>query len=92
MALAANFVIVPAVAFASPGSSHWSRASRSGCSCLAPRPVRRSCPLSDRQGERVAFSVGLMTMLIIVTIVYLPIVLPLLLPGVKVDAGKIALR
>ena len=39
----------------------------------------------------VAFSVGLMTILIIVTIVYLPIVLPLLLPGVEVDAGKIAL-
>ena len=32
-----------------------------------------------------------MALLIVVTVVYLPIVLPLLLPGVEVDAGKIAL-
>lgn len=32
-----------------------------------------------------------MTLLMLVTIVYLPVVLPLLLPGVKVSAGSIAL-
>jgi len=29
----------------------------------------------------IAYSVGLMTLLMVVTIIYLPIVLPLLLPG-----------
>jgi bile acid:Na+ symporter, BASS family len=36
----------------------------------------------------VAFAVGLMTMLMLVTIAYLPLVLPLLLPGVQVSAGR----
>jgi BASS family bile acid:Na+ symporter len=39
----------------------------------------------------VAFAVGLMALLIIVTVGYLPLVLPLLLPGVEVDAGQIAI-
>ena len=39
----------------------------------------------------LAFSVGLMTMLIVVTVIYLPLVLPLMLPGVSIDAGQIAL-
>ena len=38
----------------------------------------------------LAFSVGLMTLLIVATVIYMPIVLPLLLPGVTVDAGQIA--
>ncbi len=39
----------------------------------------------------LAFAAGLMTLLIVVTVVYLPLVLPLLLPGVSIDAGQIAL-
>ena len=39
----------------------------------------------------LAFAAGLMTLLIVVTVVYLPLVLPLLLPGVTIDAGQIAL-
>lgn len=38
----------------------------------------------------VAFGVGLMTLLMVVTVIYLPIVLPLLLQGVEVDALAIA--
>jgi BASS family bile acid:Na+ symporter len=38
----------------------------------------------------LAFSVGLMTLLMIVTVVYLPLVLPLLLAGVSVNPVKIA--
>ncbi len=39
----------------------------------------------------LAFAVGLMSLLIVVTVIYLPLVLPLLLPGVTIDAGQIAL-
>ena len=39
----------------------------------------------------LAFAVGLMSLLIVVTVIYLPLVLPLLLPGVSIDAGQIAL-
>jgi BASS family bile acid:Na+ symporter len=39
----------------------------------------------------VTFAVGLMTILMLVTIVYLPSVLPLLLPGIEVSALQIAL-
>ena len=46
--------------------------------------------LSQVAKGNVAFSVGLMTLLIVVTIVYMPIVLPLLLQGVTVDALAIA--
>jgi BASS family bile acid:Na+ symporter len=38
----------------------------------------------------VAFAVGLMVMLMVVTVGYLPLVLPLLLPGVSVNPVKIA--
>ena len=38
----------------------------------------------------LAFGVGLMVLLMVVTVGYLPLVLPLLLPGVSVDSAKIA--
>ena len=38
----------------------------------------------------MAVAVGVMTLLMVVTIFYLPVVLPLLLTGVEVDAGAIA--
>ena len=38
----------------------------------------------------MAFAVGLMVLLMILTVGYMPLVLPLLLEGVSVDAAKIA--
>jgi BASS family bile acid:Na+ symporter len=38
----------------------------------------------------LAFAVGLMVLLMVVTVGYLPVVLPQLLPGVSVDSAKIA--
>jgi len=38
----------------------------------------------------LAFAVGLMVLLMVITVAYLPVVLPLFLPGVTVDAMKIA--
>ena len=37
-----------------------------------------------------AFSVGMMTLLMVLTVVYLPIVLPLLLPGASISPWDIA--
>ena len=92
MALAANFVIVPAVAFALSRIIPLEQSVQIGLLLLGTAAGAPFLPkLAQIAKANVAFSVGLMTILIIVTIVYLPIVLPLLLPGVEVDAGKIAL-
>jgi predicted Na+-dependent transporter len=92
MALVANFVIVPAVAFALSRIIPLEQSVQIGLLLLGTAAGAPFLPkLAQIAKANVAFSVGLMTILIIVTIVYLPIVLPLLLPGVEVDAGKIAL-
>jgi BASS family bile acid:Na+ symporter len=92
MALAANFVIVPALAFALSRIIPLEQSVQIGLLLLGTAAGAPFLPkLAQIAKANVAFSVGLMTVLIIVTIVYLPIVLPLLLPGVEVDAGKIAL-
>ena len=92
MALAANFVIVPAVAFALSRIIPLDQSVQIGLLLLGTAAGAPFLPkLAQIAKANVAFSVGLMTILIIVTIVYLPIVLPLLLPGVEVEAGKIAL-
>ena len=92
MALAANFVVVPAVAFALTRIIPLDQSVQIGLLLLGTAAGAPFLPkLAQIAKANVAFAVGLMTILIIVTIVYLPIVLPLLLPGVKVDAGQIAL-
>ena len=92
MALVANFVIVPAVAFALSRIIPLEQDVQIGLLLLGTAAGAPFLPkLAQMAKANVAFAVGLMTMLVVVTIVYLPIVLPLLLPGVKVDAGKIAL-
>jgi predicted Na+-dependent transporter len=92
MALAANFVLVPAIAFALSRIIPLEQSVQIGLLLLGTAAGAPFLPkLAQIAKANVAFAVGLMAMLVIVTIVYLPIVLPLLLPGVKVDAGKIAL-
>jgi predicted Na+-dependent transporter len=92
MALAANFVIVPGVAFALTRIIPLDQSVQIGLVLLGTAAGAPFLPkLAQIAKANVAFAVGLMTILIIVTIIYLPIVLPLLLPGVKVDAGQIAL-
>jgi BASS family bile acid:Na+ symporter len=57
-----------------------------GCSAGAPFLPK----LAQLAKGNLAFAVGAMVLLMVVTVGYLPIVLPLLLPGVTVDAWKIA--
>ena len=91
MALAANFVIVPAAAFALSRIIPLEEDVQIGLLLLSTAAGAPSLPkLAQIAKANVAFAVGLMTMLMVVTIVYLPIVLPLLLPGVEVDARQIA--
>ena len=92
MALAANFVVVPAVAFALSRIIPLEQDVQIGLLLLGTSAGAPFLPkLAQIAKANVAFAVGLMTVLMIVTIVYLPIVLPLLLPGVEVDAVQIAL-
>jgi predicted Na+-dependent transporter len=91
MALGANFVVLPAVAFALSRIIPLDQDVQIGLLLLGTAAGAPFLPkLAQIAKANIAFAVGLMTMLIVVTIIYLPIVLPLLLPGVEVDAGKIA--
>lgn len=90
-ALLANFVLVPILAYlillvipleGSLGIGLIVLACAAGAPFL-PKLVQGA------KGD-VAFGVGLMVMLMVVTIFYLPIVLPLLLEGVQVDPWAIA--
>jgi predicted Na+-dependent transporter len=91
MALAANFLVLPAAAFALSRIIPLEEDVQIGLLLLGTAAGAPSLPkLAQIAKANAAFAVGLMTMLMVVTIVYLPIVLPLLLPGVEVDAGQIA--
>ena len=57
-----------------------------GCAAGAPFLPK----LAELAKGNLAFAVGAMVLLMVVTVGYLPIVLPLLLPGVTVDPWKIA--
>src|SRR5215213_2127035 len=92
MALAANFVIVPAAAFALSRIIPLDQSVQIGLLLLGTAAGAPFLPkLAQIAKANVAFAVGLMTLLMVVTIVYLPIVLPLVLPGVEVDTVQIAL-
>lgn len=90
-ALLANFVLVPLLAYllrllipmdASYGTGLIVLATAAGAPFL-PKLVQLA------KGD-VAFGVGLMILLMVVTVAYVPLVLPLLLPGVSVNPLDIA--
>ena len=92
LALLANFVIVPATAYFLAQVIPMNDQLQIGLILMGSAAGAPFLPkLAQIAKANVPFSVGLMALLIVVTVVYLPIVLPLLLPGVEVDAGKIAL-
>src|SRR6516165_8381937 len=91
LALLANFVLMPAGAI---GLAKLLRLDEPfgvgllllGCAAGAPFLPK----LAELAKGNLAFAVGVMVLLMVVTVGYLPIVLPLLLPGVSVDPLKIA--
>ena len=90
-ALLANFILVPLLAYLILLVIPMDQSLGTGLivlACAAGAPFLPKL-VQGAKGD-VAFGVGLMVMLMVVTIIYLPIVLPLLLSGVEVDPWAIA--
>ncbi len=91
MALAANFVFVPILAYALALLFNLDESLRIGLILLSTAAGAPFLPkLVDVAKGNIAFSVGLMVLLMVVTIIYLPLVLPLLLADVQVNPWDIA--
>ncbi len=91
LALVANFVIVPAVAYAITILLSLDTSISIGLILVSTAAGAPFLPkLVEVAKGNTAFSVGLMVLLMVVTIVYLPLVLPLLLEGVDVNPLDIA--
>jgi bile acid:Na+ symporter, BASS family len=90
-ALVANFVLMPAGAVALAKALRLDEPFGVGMlllGCAAGAPFLPK--LAELAKGNLAFAVGVMVLLMVVTVGYLPIVLPLLLPGVTVDPWQIA--
>ncbi len=91
LALLANFVLVPLLAYGITLVIPLEDSLRIGLIVLATCAGAPFLILEAKGAKAsLAVAVGVMTLLMVVTIFYLPVVLPLLLTGVEVDAGAIA--
>lgn len=91
LALVANFILVPILAYALAIIFNLDESLRIGLILLSTAAGAPFLPkLVDVAKGNIAFSVGLMVLLMVITIIYLPIVLPLLLSGVEVNPWDIA--
>jgi predicted Na+-dependent transporter len=91
LALVANFVLIPVLAYAILWIIPLEQPLRNGLiviSTAAGAPVLPK--LVQNAKGKLSFGVGLTVMLMMVSIVYLPVVLPLLLTGVHVNPWDIA--
>ncbi len=91
LALLANFVLVPLLAYAITLVIPLEQSLGIGLIVLATAAGAPFLPklVQGAKGD-IAFGVGLMVLLMVVTILYVPIVLPLLLQGVSVNPWDIA--
>jgi BASS family bile acid:Na+ symporter len=91
LALLANFVLVPLLAYLITLIIPLEESLKIGLIVLSTAAGAPFLPklVQGAQGN-IAFGVGLMVLLMVVTVVYLPLVLPLLLPGVAVNPWDIA--
>ena len=91
LALLANFVLVPLLAYVITLIIPLEQSLQIGLIVLATAAGVPFLPkLVQGAKGNIAFGVGLMVLLMVVTIFYLPIVLPLLLPGVEINPWDIA--
>jgi BASS family bile acid:Na+ symporter len=91
LALLANFVLMPLAALALAKALWLDEPFGIGLlllGCAAGAPFLPK--LAELAKGNLAFAVGAMVLLMVITVGYLPIVLPLLLPGVTVDPWNIA--
>jgi len=91
LALLANFVLMPLACFAIEKLLRLDQSLAIGLLLLGTAAGAPFLPkLAQMSKGNLAFSVGLMVLLMVVTVGYMPLVLPLLLEGVSVDPLKIA--
>ena len=91
LALLANFVLVPLLAFLITMIIPLDQSLKTGLIVLSTAAGAPFLPkLVQGAKGNVAFGVGLMVLLMVVTIISMPLVLPLLLPGVSVNPWDIA--
>jgi BASS family bile acid:Na+ symporter len=91
LALVANFILVPILAYVLALLFNLDDSLRTGLILLSTAAGAPFLPkLVDVAKGNIAFSVGLMVLLMVVTIIYLPLVLPLLLGDVEVNPWDIA--
>ncbi len=90
-ALAANFLLAPALAYGIGRLLPLSDGLMFGLLLVSTAAGAPFLPrLAQLAKGDVAFSVGLMTLLVVTTIFYMPLVLPLLMRGVTVNPWEIA--
>jgi predicted Na+-dependent transporter len=91
LALLANFVLVPLLAFAIIKIIPMDQSLQIGVILLGTAAGAPFIPkLVQGAKGNVAYAVGLMFLIMVVTIFYLPIILPVLLPGVEINPWDIA--
>jgi BASS family bile acid:Na+ symporter len=91
LALLANFILVPLLAYLITRIIPLEQSLQIGLVVLATAAGAPFLPkLVQGAKGNIAFGVGLMVLLMVATIVYAPIVLPLLLTGVEVNPWDIA--
>jgi bile acid:Na+ symporter, BASS family len=91
VALLSNFVLMPLCAFALSTMLRLDEPLSIGMlllGCAAGAPFLPK--LAELAKGNLPFAVGTMVLLMVVTVGYLPVVLPLMLPGVAVNPAKIA--
>lgn len=92
-ALALSFVLMPLAAWAIAGLLNLEPDLRIGLiliACVAGAPmIPKLVTIARGDG---ASAVAMVTLLVVVTVAFAPLALPVLLPGVEVDAGAIALN
>jgi BASS family bile acid:Na+ symporter len=91
MALVANFILVPLLVYGLTLVLPLSDGYKTGLIILSIAAGAPFLPkLADIAKSNVPFSIGLMLLLMVVTIFYLPMVLPFLLKGAEVSSWDIA--
>jgi bile acid:Na+ symporter, BASS family len=91
LSLLANFVVMPLAALALAALLRLDQPLGVGLLLLGTAAGAPFLPKLTQIAEgNLAFAVGLMVLLMVVTVGYLPLVLPVLLPGVAVNPAKIA--
>ncbi|MFQ5967582.1 MAG: bile acid:sodium symporter family protein [Acidimicrobiia bacterium] len=91
VALLANFVAVPLLAVAIDAVLSLSESLSVGLLLIATAAGAPFLPkLAEVAKGNIAFSVGLMVLLMVLTVIYMPLVLPILITGIEINPWDIA--